>query len=604
MRLIIFLLKCVVGLLASVGLLIVAAGLALFFLADGAEPWKARQPEIAERNVLSLDLSAGIAEVRPNNPFARFSMGPTLTMRELIEVLEAAGRDDRVSGLVARLGIGDLGIAQIQELREAIADFRAQGKFAVAFAESFGEGGNGTLHYYLASAFEEVWMQPSGAFQVTGLAVESLFLRGALDKLGIVPRLAQREEYKGLMNTFTDRSLPPAQRRNLQRLLDSWFGQITRDIAADRSVEEGEVRAAIDAAPQAAHAALDRGLVDQLGYWDQVSGAVLERAGDGAEFLPLQSYAQVYEALPTPGPTVALIYGIGPVVLARDRNDPSFGETVIGSDTVSEAIAEAVEDPDIEAIVLRIDSPGGSYVASDAIWREVQLAREAEKPLIVSMSNLAASGGYFVAMPAHKIVAQPGTITGSIGVVSGKLVLTGLWDKLGISWDGTQAGEAARFWSMNRDFTPEEWTRLQASLDRVYKDFTEKVVAGRPISAEQVGEVAGGRIWTGEDAREVGLVDELGGLKRALALAAEAAGAPGERAKVKILPEPRDPFKALMEDILSGQVEAMRLRALVAELGRLATVFRPLLNALEGADGSLRDPLLPAPDLGNGSARP
>lgn len=604
MRLIIFLLKCLVGLLASIGLLVVGALAAVYFLAGSAAPWAARTPEIADSNVLSLDLSGGIVEARSDNPFARFSAGPTLTMQELVDALEAAGQDERVSGLIARLGIGGLGIAQVQELREAIADFRGQGKFAVAFAESFGEGGNGTLHYYLASAFGEVWMQPSGAFQITGLALESPFLREALDKLGILPRLDQREEYKGLMNTFTDSSLPPPQRRNLQRLLDSWFGQITRDIAADRSVGEGEVRAAIDAAPQAAEVALGNGLVDHLGYWDEVSGAVLERAGDDTEFLPLETYAKVYEALPTPGPTVALIYGLGPVVLARSKNDPAFGEVVMGSDTVSEAIAAAVEDPDIEAIVLRIDSPGGSYVASDAIWREVQLAREADKPLIVSMSNVAASGGYFVAAPAHKIVAQPGTITGSIGVVTGKLVLTGLWDKLGINWEGTQAGEAARFWSMNRDFSPEEWTRLQDSLDRVYADFTQKVVDGRPISPEQVDEVAGGRIWTGEDARELGLVDELGGLKRALALAAEAAGAPGQRVKVKVLPEPRDPFEALMEDLFSGQVETMRLRALVADLGRLAAVFKPLLNALDGVEGSLRDPLLAAPGLDGGAVRP
>ena len=598
MRLIMFILKCVVGLLASLGFLIVAAVVALAVWADGAKRWVAAEPEIADRSVLSLDLSDGLVEARSDNPFAQLSLGHVLTLREAVEALEAAGEDPRVQGLVARLGIGELGIAQVQELRQAIGEFRETGKFTIAFAESFGEGGNGTLHYYLASAFGEVWLQPSGGFDVTGLALETPFLREALDKLGIVPRLGQREEYKGAMNTFTDRELPAPQRENLQQLLDSWLGQVARDIAAARGGDEGAVRAAIDSAPHPAAAALDSGLVDRLGYWDEVSDAVTAEAGDDVEFLALATYAKAHDPLPTPGPTVALIYGLGPVVLASSDDGGVFGDGgVMASDAVSEAIATAVEDPEIDAIVLRIDSPGGSYVASDVIWREVQLAREADKPLIVSMSNMAASGGYFVAAPAHKIVALPGTVTGSIGVVSGKLVFTGLWDKLGINWDGVEAGAAARYWSMNRDFSPEEWARLQDSLDRVYADFTGKVAEGRSMAPEDVAAAAKGQVWTGEDARELGLVDELGGLKAALALAAEAAGQPGERPRVKVLPEPRDPFKALLEDLLAGQIEMASLRALVQDLTRLAAAFRPLMDAMEPGPGSAQGPQLLAPDL-------
>lgn len=598
MRLIMFILKCVVGLLASLGFLIVAAAVALAVWADGAERWVAAEPEIADRSVLSLDVSAGLVEARSDNPFTQLSLGPVLTLREAVEALEAAGEDPRIQGLIARLGVGELGIAQVQELRQAIGEFRETGKFAIAFAESFGEGGNGTLHYYLASAFGEVWLQPSGGFDVTGLALETPFLREALDKLGIVPRLDQREEYKGAMNTFTDRELPAPQRENLQQLLDSWLGQVARDIAASRGGDEGAVRAAIDSAPHPAAAALDRGLVDRLGYWDEVSDAVMAEAGDEAEFLALATYAQAHDPLPTPGPTVALIYGLGPVVLASGDDGSVFGDGgVMASDIVSEAIATAIEDPEIDAIVLRIDSPGGSYVASDVIWREVQLAREADKPLIVSMSNVAASGGYFVAAPAHKIVALPGTVTGSIGVVSGKLVVTGLWDKLGINWDGVEAGTAARFWSMNRDFSPKEWARLQDTLDRVYADFTGKVADGRSLAPEKVAAAAKGQVWTGEDAHALGLVDELGGLETALALAAEAAGQPGERPQVKLLPEPRDPFKALLEDLFAGRIEMARLRALVQDLTRLAATFRPLTDAMEQGPGAAEGPLLLAPDL-------
>ena len=219
-RVVMFILKCVVGLLASLGFVIVAAAVALAIWADGAERWAAA-PEVPERTVLSLDLSAGLVEARPDNPLAQLSYGRVYGLREVVEALEAAGEDPRVHGLVARLGIGQLGIAQVQELRQAVMAFRDSGKFAVAFAESFGEGGDGTLHYYLASAFGEVWLQPSGGFDVTGVALETPFLREALDKLGIVPRLDQREEYKGLMNTFTDRSLPAPQRANLQQLAQS-----------------------------------------------------------------------------------------------------------------------------------------------------------------------------------------------------------------------------------------------------------------------------------------------------------------------------------------------------------------------------------------------
>ena len=603
MRLIIFLLKCIVGLLASVGFLVVAAVVVVAIWARGLEHWAAAEFEMPDQTVLSLDLSDGLVEARPDNPLAQLSLGKVLTMREAVEALEAAGQDDRVRGLVARLGIGELGIAQVQELRQAITAFREHDKFAVAFAESFGEGGDGTLHYYLASAFDEVWLQPSGGFDVTGVAVEAPFLRGALDKLGIVPRLDQREEYKGAMNTFTDRELPQPQRDNLQQLLGSWLDQIARDIAAARGEDEAAVRAAIDSAPLPAEAAVERGLVDRLGYWDEVDDAVLGEAGEGAELLPLANYAEGHDPLPTPGPTVALIYGVGPVVLGGGADNSVIGEGVMASDTVAEAIASAVEDPEVEAIVLRIDSPGGSYVASDAIWREVQLAHEANKPLIVSMSNVAASGGYFVAAPAYKIVALPGTVTGSIGVVSGKLVLTGLWDKLGINWDSVEAGAAASYWSMNRDFTPEEWAQLQESLDRVYADFTGKVAAGRSMAPDKVAAVAKGQVWTGEDAKALGLVDELGGLEDALALAAEAAGAPGQRPAVKVLPEPRDPVEALIEDLFAGQVEASQLRALARDLSRLATHFRPLLDVMERMPGGAGGPLLRAPDLPNAAGQ-
>ncbi|MCH7795209.1 MAG: S49 family peptidase, partial [Proteobacteria bacterium] len=440
MRIVLFLLKCLVGVFATLGFLLVAGAAALVLLWEDVDLLTARGVEVPEAAVLTLDLSAGIIEARPDNPLARVGRGHVPVMREVLAALDAGSRDARVRGLFARLGRGPLGLAEVQELRDAVKGFRRSGKFAVAFAESFGEAGDGTLHYTLASAFDEVWLQPSGDLDLTGLFLESPFLRGALDKIGVTPRLAQREEYKGMMNTFTDDALPEPQRRNLQRLVDSWLEQIVTAVAEDRGMTAAQVSALVDRAPYGAAEALERGLVDELGYWDQAADRVLERAGDDADTISLADYARQLDDPAADGAVVALVYGLGPVTLDESENDPFFGRVVMGADTVARAIRDAVEDEDVKAILFRIDSPGGSYVASDVIWREVQRARDKEVPVIVSMSNLAASGGYFVAAPAHRIVAQPATVTGSIGVVGGKLVLTGLWDKLGITWDGVKAG--------------------------------------------------------------------------------------------------------------------------------------------------------------------
>ena len=600
MRIVLFLLKCLVGVFATLGFLLVAGAAALVLLWDDVDLWTARGVEVPEAAVLTLDLSAGIIETRPDNPLARVGRGHVPVMREVLAALDAAGRDARVRGLFARLGRGPLGLAEVQELRDAVKGFRRSGKFAVAFAESFGEAGDGTLHYTLASAFDEVWLQPSGDLDLTGLFLESPFLRGALDKIGVTPRLAQREEYKGMMNTFTDDALPEPQRRNLQRLVDSWLEQIVTAVAEDRGLTPERVSALVDRAPYGAAEALEHGLVDELGYWDQAAESALERAGDDADTISLADYARQLDDPAADGAVVALVYGLGPVTLDESENDPFFGRVVMGADTVARAIRDAVEDEDVKAILFRIDSPGGSYVASDVIWREVQRARDKEVPVIVSMSNLAASGGYFVAAPAHRIVAQPATVTGSIGVVGGKLVLTGLWDKLGITWDGVKAGANADVWSGNRDFSEAGWAYLQDSLDRTYADFTNKVADGRGLTIERVREIAKGQVWTGRDAKERGLVDALGGYATALDLAREAAGiAPEAPLELRVFPERRDPIEALIEDALAGELESPAIKALARTLARVMRALAPLVEAMETLRADPRAARLRAPALGS-----
>src|ERR687891_328044 len=413
----------------------------------------------------------------------------------------------------------------------AVCDLRDHGKFAVAWAETFGEFGNGSVAYLLATSFEEVWLQPSGDVGFTGVAVEVPFLRGALDKAGITPQLARRHEYKSAANTFTEREFTAAHREATERVVASVTEQLVAMVAANRNLDPDHVRGLMDGAPLFAREALEAGLVDRLGYRDDVYDAVRARAGADVVLQYLGRYrrsrlAQLSARVATAPPeTVAMVHVTGPIHLGRSRHRPLAG-TSAGADTVTAALRAASKADDGEAIVLRVGSPGRAYVASDAIWRQVAATRRAGKPVVVSMGDVAASGGYFVSMGADTILAEPGTMTGSIGVVSGKPVVDGLVDRVGVGHEGVAGGRHGLMFSPLRAFTEEEWERLNVWLDRIYDDFTAKVAEGRGLSPDRVHEIARGRVWTGADAKERGLVDELGGLGTALDLARERAGLP------------------------------------------------------------------------------
>lgn len=596
MRIIMFLLKSLVGLFAAIGFLLIAGVVVAGLFWQRLEPLAATDVGIPAATILTLDLAPGIVATRPDSPLARAAMGNNLVMRDVLEALDAAGRDERVRGLMLRVGRGSLGLADAQELRDAIKEFRDQGKFALAFAESFGEGGNGTIDYYVGASAGNIWMQPSGDLALTGFTLQSPFVRGLLDKIGISPRMDQREEFKGAMNMFTDSAQPEPQRQNLQQLADSWIAQVAAGSGADRDIAPEALRALIDQAPFDATAAKENGLIDRIGYLDEARAAALEAAGataddSAAEFLNIADYARSQRPEDEDGAVLALIYGLGPIALAESESDPVFGSLVMGADTIAQAIRDAVEDPDVRAIVFRVDTPGGSYVASDVIWREVQRARDAGVPVIVSMGNVAASGGYFVAAPANAIVAQPGTITGSIGIVAGKMVFADLWDKVGVTWSGVKAGANADMWSVNKDFSPAAWARLQSLLDRAYDDFTGKVAAGRDMPIEKVIEAAKGQVWTGEDAKALGLVDTLGGLRTAKTVAAEISGiSPGETVRFKVFPAARDPIEALFEQAMSGELRSPALRT----LARAAQALAPLLRVMGTLTGQARGPVVRA----------
>ncbi|MCO5970841.1 signal peptide peptidase SppA [Actinoallomurus soli] len=482
--------------------------------------------------ILELDLTDGLVEGPPADPVSAVISMRRAHLRDVLDGLRKGRSDPRVRALLVRIGGNRLGLAVAQELRTAVQAFRDAGKLTVAWAESFGETGRGTVPYYLATAFERIYLQPSGDLALTGVALEEPFFNEALEKAGITPRFAKRHEYKTAANTFTERSYTAEHREMSDRIVSSIGEQLIAGVAAGRGLPEDRVRELIDRAPLLGPEALEAGLVDRLAYRDEVYAEVRAAAGGpGAEarlrYVARYNRAQgVSKRIPRPQQdVVALIQGHGPIRLGRSGRSLLPGQSAsIGSDTVAAAFRAAVGDDKVKAIVFRIDSPGGSYVASDTIWREVILARKAGKPVIVSMGNVAASGGYFVAAPADVIVAQPGTLTGSIGVVIGKPVVGDLLDRLGIGLGSVEHGAHARMYAPTRDFTDEEWSRVNTFLDRVYDDFVGKVAEGRGLSPERVHELARGRVWTGADAHERGLVDRLGGLAHAVDLARKKAG--------------------------------------------------------------------------------
>ncbi len=576
--------KLIVGSLAVIGGLSILFVLLIFVIGVSM---RSSVGSVPSKTILEANFETGLIEDVPDDAVAKTLLSGTPVVRDIVDTLERASRDDRVAGLVARLGGSGMGIAQVQEIRDAVRNFRAHKKFAVAFAETFGEFGPGGGSYYLATAFDQVWLQPSGDIGLTGIVMETQFLRGGLDKLGVVPRLDHRYEYKSAMNVYTEKKYTAAHREANEAVMKSWFSQMVRGISEGRRIPEDRVHALVDRGPFLGQEAVDAKLVDGLAYRDDVYARVKQKAGQDAELLNLGQYLQRAGRPHASGKAIALIYGAGAVQRGRSGFDPLFGSASMGSDTVAAAFRAAVKSPSVKAILFRVDSPGGSYVASDTIWRETVRARKAGKPVIVSMGNLAGSGGYFVAMAADKIVAQPGTITGSIGVLGGKILTSGAWDKIGISWDEVHTGNNARMWSSTSDYTPEEWKRFEAWLDRVYADFTGKVAEGRRLPKQRVLEIAKGRIWTGEDAKKLGLVDELGGFPAALALARKAARIPDtEEVRIELFPRKKTTFEAFM-DLLSGrQRESSESSASTAVLMRTLELIQPVARQVRSAAGA------------------
>jgi protease IV len=479
------------------------------------------------QTLLELDLTEPLVAPELDDPIARLRARGRRLLRPTLRALHEAAEDRHVVGLIAKVG-GMWPWATMQEVRRGVLAFAASGKPTLAWGESFGElaGARDMPAYVLATAFGEVWLQPGGGVGLLGVGIETPFLRGTLDRLGIEPQFEQRYEYKNGADVLVRKEFTAAHREALERLAESVFNDAVDTIAEARGLTHDQVHELINTGPRTAAEAQGAGLIDRLGYRDEAYQAMQARTDGKPELLFADRWRPRGKIAPPAHRRghVAVVEVRGAIVGGRTRRGP-FGRGA-GSDTVSAQLRAARDNDRARAVVLRIESPGGSAVASDVIWREMCRLRESGKPVVVSMGDVAASGGYYIACPAEVIVALPATLTGSIGVLGGKLVVNALLERMGVNTGIVQRGARALMYSPRRGFSEDERARFAATVDAIYHDFVGKVAAGRKRPVADIEAVARGRVWTGRDALEAGLVDELGGLRDAVRIARERGNLP------------------------------------------------------------------------------
>jgi protease-4 len=533
--------------------------------------------------VLRLELSGDLEEAAPVTGFTLPGFERPLSFATVYTALIAARTDARIKGLEVSIDDPDFGLAKAQELRDLLASLEAHGKPVRCYMDSAGEGSNGTLDYYLASACGHLTLSPAGEVNLLGLFLDSSFLRGALEKLKIEATYAHAGKYKSAPETFTEYAFSPSAREALDALLDSEFAQLVAGVATARKLPAEQVRALIDRAPLTAETALTEKLVDALAYPDEFRAANLAVFGAAPRVVDLADYDPPSTL---GGRRVAVMFAAGTIVRGRGGEQPWTRERYVGSQSLAEALAAVAEDDGVDAVVLRVDSPGGSALASDLIQRQIVKLQE-KKPVVVSMADLAASGGYYIAARAKKIVAEPATLTGSIGVFAGKISTRRFQQELlGVSHDSLQRGANADFYGGLDPLDADQSARFSAAVEHTYQRFLSVVSTGRAMPREAVDGVAQGRVWTGEDALKAGLVDELGGLERAIELAGELAGfGKGEAVALEFKPDAPSLFEALfsrreaaLPSSLTGLLEALAPRPtqaleLPAEFARLSRPF-------------------------------
>ena len=497
---------------------------------------------ISSKSVLVLELNGEIEEQRSNGLLSALNGNYTPVQHEIVDSIETAKNDPRITGLVVRIGPLETGWAKLEEIRSRIIGFRESRKPSICF---LGYDGIGNPEYYLASACDQVWLVPTAPVQVRGMMAGALFYRGALDKLKIVPNMYHIGDYKSFSNQYTEKKFTPAHKEETESLLHGIYDQYVTETSQARKMDRAQFDSLVQQGPFLSQEALDHKLVDKLAYWDDVQQYFDRKNGD---WLPVD-LAEYHKEIKNNGSEeIAVVYATGTIVSGDSGNGPLDG-ALMGGDTVSSDLRSARNDSGIKAIILRVDSGGGSALASEVMRHELLLAKK-QKPVVISMSDVAASGGYWIAMSANKIVAEPNTITASIGVVLGKMNISGLYGMLGLSTDFVTTSENASLFSSQQDFTPAQRQAILKGMQETYSNFTRGVAEGRNISVEAVDKIGQGRVWTGAQGKGLGLVDELGGLDRAIEISKQLAHIPSH-ASVRLVRFPEE--RSFLEMLFSRE---------------------------------------------------
>jgi len=507
----------------------------------GVTVYLARTGRIAPDSVLQIELTGPVEEQKAFGFLGSLLGGDIVVMHNVLDAIDAAKTDSRIQGLVVKVYNPEARWAKLQEIRQHLMEFRASGKPSLCL---LGGDFNPNRDYLVSTGCSQVWIVPTAPLGVTGLMTESTFYRGTFDKLKIVPEFLHIAEYKTAANQYMEKKYTPAHREMAESLMRSTYDQYVDAIAQARKLDKAQVSAALAQGPLTAKEALDAKLVDRLGYGDEVRSFFKNRAG---KWQPVDLDRYVKQIKNEGADRIAVVAASGEILIGESEWSPNSG-FIMGSDSVAADLRRAREDSSVRAIVFRVDSPGGSAVASDIIGREVALAAK-EKPVVVSMSDVAGSGGYWIAMSGTKIVADGATLTGSIGVVLGKLNISGLYDMIGISTDRLQTSENATIFSAQQNFTPAQRAKVESMMQSIYQSFCKGVADGRHMTVERVNEIGRGRVWTGAQGKEIGLVDEVGGLTQAVAVARSLSHI-SEGSKVQVVYYPRE--RTFWENLLSS----------------------------------------------------
>ena len=556
----------VAGVFVGLLLFVVGVPFLLIVMAAGA----ARPAPVPAHTVLQLDLRTGLSDQEPQNPFAVLGGGSASSVLSVIDTLRRAEKDDKVKAILVRLPEGGVAPAAADELRLAFKHFREVGKKPIyAHSQGLYPSGMVTSTYMLGAASSEFWMQPDSSFQAVGVASDTIFFKRFFDKYGVKAEYEQRYEYKNAVNPYLQSDYTPAHRESTL----SWMGSVYRtaltSAATDRKRDPAALTKTIEAGPYSAQEAQTKGLIDKVGQVSDIQAFALEKAGKGAKLVDFDDYASRSKppSVKT-GPAIAVIGAEGAIVTgASGGGGPFGGDSNVYSDDVAQAFRTATEDKDVKAIVFRVSSPGGSDTASEQILAAVKAAKAAGKPVVVSMGTYAASGGYWISSQANSIVAQPSTLTGSIGVYGGKFAIGDALARFGVdSRDLHVGGDYSRAFASSDGFTPDQRAKFAGWMDRIYAGFITRVAEGRKLPPERVRELAKGRVWTGEQAKQLGLVDQLGGFYDAVDKAKALAKLEGD-VRLKRMDGGKSPFEAFEQLLGVSETSARSLAAAAWVMG-------------------------------------